>query len=116
MKNFSKYTINLNSRLIDAIYKIQMNNSREVIVILDKKVVGILSEGDILRCILKNISLHTSIKKHFNKNFKFLNIYNKKKAKNLFYKFNINLIPILSSNFQLKNIIIFSEFFKNEIS
>lgn len=73
MKKFSNFLIDYNSNIIDAVYKIQQNKSREVIILSKKKVLGILSEGDILRCILKGISLHSPVSKHYNKNFKFLN-------------------------------------------
>lgn len=114
MKNLSIYTIDASFKLIDAIYKIQQNKSREVIVLSKKKVLGILSEGDILRCILKNISLHSSINKHYNKNFKYLNKYNKSKVILYFSKFNINLIPVIDNNFKLKEVITLAEYFKNK--
>ena len=112
MKKISNFTIDSNSNLIDAIYKIQQNKNREIIIVSKKKVLGILSEGDILRCILKNISLHSSISKHVNKNFKFLKSNDTKLALKYFAKYNFNIIPILNDRFELKDIIILSKLLK----
>lgn len=114
MKNFNKYTINSSLKLIDAIYKIQQNKSREVIVLTNKKVIGILSEGDILRCILKKISLYSTIEKHYNKNFKYLKKYDRNKVNLYFLKYHINLIPIVDDNFKLKKLVTLSEYFKKK--
>jgi predicted transcriptional regulator len=109
MKKFSNFLIDYNSNIIDAVYKIQQNKSREVIILSKKKVLGILSEGDILRCILKGISLHSPVSKHYNKNFKFLNERNEKNALIYFSKYNLNIIPIVNKKFELKDIIILSK-------
>ena len=112
MKKLSNFIIDSNSKLIDAIYKIQQNKNREIIIVSKKKVLGILSEGDILRCILKGISLYSPISKHINKNFKFLKSNNKKLALKYFAKYNFNIIPILNDKFELKDIITLSKILK----
>ena len=46
-------TISIECRIIDAIKHIQANKNKNVIVCRENKVVGIISEGDILRCLLE---------------------------------------------------------------
>jgi CBS domain-containing protein len=111
---FEKFIV-LDTQLIDdAIEMIEMNNSRCVIVVnSNSKVVGILSEGDVLRSILKGISIKSPVKNIMVTNFKYLVSKNDDAIIALF-KDGVTLIPILDSENCLSDIIIFTEFIKNK--
>ncbi len=108
---FDKYIINDNQLIEQAIEVIEMNNSRCVILVnAQKKVVGVLSEGDILRAILKGVSIKSPAKNVMITGFKYL--VDKDEAKIMeWFKKGITLIPILADNYTLKDIIVFTEYF-----
>ncbi len=109
--NFSKYIISDNKLIEESIELIEMNSTRCVIIQnAADKVIGIVSEGDILRAILKGISLKSPIKHIMNTNFVYLNKKNDQEIMSLF-KRGITLIPILNEEFRLIDIVELKEFF-----
>lgn len=111
MKNdIKKFTIKENSIMLDAIKSIQLSDLRTTIVIgKDNRVVGVISEGDILRALIDGMNPHSPIKNIINVSFKFLNRKNMNEAFELF-KLGIDVLPIMSNDFQLIDIITISEF------
>jgi len=104
----------LDTQLIEeAIEMIELNASRCVVVVnTHDKVVGIVSEGDILRAILKNISIKSPVKNITITNFKSLKEVDDMKIVS-FFKQGITLIPLLTKDNELKDIITFIDYFKN---
>ncbi len=109
-----KFTISETQLIEQAIELIELNHSRCVIVINNNnKVVGVLSEGDVLRAILKGVSIKSPIKNVMVTNFKYLFDHDHNKIMGWFKK-GITLIPILTDNNELKNLVIFTQYFENK--
>ena len=53
MKINNKYTLETGSTLGNAITKIKLNKVRTVIVVKNNKVIGVISEGDLLKAFMK---------------------------------------------------------------
>ena len=102
-------TISIECRIIDAIKHIQANKNRTVIVCRENKVVGIISEGDILRCLLEGGDVHSSIELWLNVNFKFLRNYDERAALSLFRQHGITMIPVVNEDFSLNTVILLSQ-------
>ena len=65
-----QFLVNKNITIIEALKKITSNRSKHLLVVDQKeRVIGILSDGDIRRAILKKIKLQSRIVSIFNKNF-----------------------------------------------
>ncbi len=95
-----KYLIKKNTSLIEALKKITANGEKHVIVISNfGKAIGIISDGDIRRAILKKLKLTLPISKILNKNFLYFkeNSFNKRKAIQYLQKSKIFFAPILNS-------------------
>jgi Mg/Co/Ni transporter MgtE len=106
MKNFNKYLIQETSTTNHAIELIQLNHERVVFVVNKKfRIIGTVSEGDIIRSILRNKSINTKITAIMNKSFKFLLNEDKNEAKKLIKKFGITVIPVVTKNFKIKSLI-----------
>jgi CBS domain-containing protein len=100
-----KYTIQQNELIEQAIEMIELNNSRCVIVLNEfKKVVGILSEGDILRALLKGISIKSQVRNVMNPAFKYLITNDDERIKEIFLK-GITLIPVLTNQNELVSVV-----------
>ena len=92
---------------------IDRNGEKTCFIVDEKRLVGSLIDGDIRRNIFKrNKSIRENVLKFCNKNTKFLveNNYDKEKIKSIFIR-KIELIPILSKNKKIINIISKSENF-----
>lgn len=112
---FEKYTISDNQLIEVAIEMIEMNNSRCVIVTnTNGKVVGVLSEGDILRAILKGVSIKSPISNVMNPSFKSLFVIDENKIIELLIK-GITLIPILNDQNELQDIVVYKDFIANKL-
>tara|TARA_B100001250_G_C19644068_1_gene719586 strand:+ start:288 stop:638 length:351 start_codon:yes stop_codon:yes gene_type:complete len=104
--NFDNYIISEKKNIEEAISLIEINNCRCVLVksYNSNKIIGTISEGDILRTVLKGISTKSPLKNIINTNFKFLNKYNQDEIENLFKK-GITLVPILDEDKLLVDVI-----------
>ena len=105
-----KFIIDSQSTILDAVDKISSNSYRTVIVLEKNRVIGVLSEGDILKSILKNINLKANVKIAMNKSFKFVKIESEYKAKEIFKKHLIGILPVLNKKMELIKIIKINQF------
>lgn len=97
-----KYTISEHELIEQAIEMIDFNSSRCVVVVNStKKVLGILSEGDILRAILKGTSVKSPVKNIMNPSFKSLLDKEDKIKMASFFKKGITLIPVINQQNEL---------------
>ncbi|MDA9508842.1 hypothetical protein XI09_30230 [Bradyrhizobium sp. CCBAU 11386] len=98
-------TIPLSARIIDAAQAIRQSRHRCVIAMADDRVVGVLSEGDILRALLHGSDVHGPIADWVSHGFKFLRSSDWKAALALMQKHGITLVPIVDNNFRPTGII-----------
>ena len=75
--------------------------AEKILLVVDdhKKLLGTLSDGDIRRYILKVQNLSCTIGKAYNKApfFMYQEDFNLERIRNIFYKYKINLIPVLDN-------------------
>ena len=110
--NIKEFIVNPESDISSVIEQILINSHRAVIVIKKKKVLGIISEGDILKALIYKKKLHTKAENIMNKSFKFLKSYDEKKAKDIFSKHLVSFIPIVNDKLELVKIITLEQFLK----
>ena len=93
-------------------------NGAKALVVVDRndKLIGSLSDGDIRKAILKNISLNKDIKNTFNKNPKYLTQgkYTKQKLNDLIITNNFTIIPVVDGLKKVKKIITLKSLSKNK--
>ncbi len=112
----NKYTIHQNELIEQAIEMIELNHSRCVIVINEfKKVVGILSEGDILRAMLKGVSIKSPISNVMNPSFKYILQKEDKKIVEILKK-GITLIPVLNGQNELVDVVEAIKYFSERLN
>lgn len=109
-KNLAKYCIGEFETIINAIGLIEQNNMRSVFVTQkDGKVVGVVSQGDILRAIIMGSNLYVHVNKIMTTSFRYLREKDIKQAIKLFKTNYFSLIPVLSDDFKLKDVILFTD-------
>jgi arabinose-5-phosphate isomerase len=99
------YSVPLSGTLLDAVETIEHNHSRCTIIIDGGKVVGILSEGDVLRAFLKGADVRAPISEYFNPSFKFLTEFDREAALKLFRDHGITLIPLVDHDLRLTGVV-----------
>ncbi len=106
MRNLEKYCLREDRTIKEAVLAIQNNYSRCIVVLnSQQKVVGVFSEGDVLKAILNDINIFTPLKKVIKPSFHYLKEKDMSQAYSLIKKHGITLIPVISDSFRLKDVI-----------
>ena len=86
MKDLENFLIDENASLKDALVKIKNNKSRHVFVTLKEtqKIIGVISEGDIIHSFLKGYDFHSRASDIHNTNFIYLDESDKDNKEKLF--------------------------------
>lgn len=109
-KNLTQFCIYESETIISAIERIEQNNMRTIFVLSSSdKVVGVVSQGDILRAIINGSSLYVQVNKIMTTSFAYLTSKDLNKAIALFKTKYFSLIPILSDDFKLQDVILFTD-------
>lgn len=104
------YCITEEYTLIDAIDAIKASKNRGVIVVgNNNKVIGFVSQGDILNAVVNGVALYSQVSNLINTSFIYLYEKDYKKAAELFKKKCITILPIVDQKFILKDIITLKE-------
>ena len=67
MVKFAKFLLEKDKYINDAIELIALNSQRAAFIYDKKKIVGVVSEGDILKALINKKNLHTPVNKIMNK-------------------------------------------------
>ncbi len=81
------------------------------IVDKDEKLIGVITDGDIRRGLIRGLSIDNPVKDFMNTNFRYLEINNYSLDKiDKFKKEGVKILPILNKNFVIHKLINFTEF------
>ena len=101
--------------IISAIEKIELNFHRTVFVVENKKLIGCVSEGDIMRALINKKKIESSLESIMNKSFLFLEKEKIKKSKKIFLSTLSAVIPIVNKNMEIQSVLTLENFLKNHI-
>lgn len=101
-----KYCVYIDYVINDVIQHFQENKER-VAVVLDRseKVIGAISQGDIIRAFCKGCSVFARIEQAYNPSFLYLQSRDMAEAYKLFRALKITMIPVVDENFMLTDVI-----------
>ena len=112
-KNISNYICDYKYSVKDAMIKLENHGKRFLCVLNKKKLVGVITDGDIRRAILKGLPSSSPVHSIMNRRPVYINSSdNINKVESLMQKNKIDTIPVLS-NKKLKDIIHVEELFAN---
>ena len=100
MSEYSKYIISSNSNIRDAVKKIDLGGHGFVLV-KDQKdlVIGIVSDGDFRRAVLKGVDLNDPVLNITNTNYKHLSERCTLEAsQDLLHKLKVEVLPVIINN------------------
>jgi CBS domain-containing protein len=114
MKDLENFLIDESASLKNALVKIKNNKSRHVFVTLKQtqKIIGVISEGDIIHSFLKGYDLHSRVSDIHNTNFIYLDESDKDNKEKIIsiLKKGILIIPVLDFNLNVVDIINYIEY------
>lgn len=108
-----RYCVNLTYTIKEVIEQFETNNDRVAVVLNgSNKVVGVVSQGDILRALSAGMNMYTQISNIIQQSY--LHLYEKDmdKAYKIFRQRRITLLPILNYNNELEDIITLNEVYE----
>jgi len=103
--DLSKYTVESSGTLLDAAQAIAANRSRCVIVMSGGRAVGVISEGDLVRALLRGTDIYSPMQSFIHHGISFLPERDMAQALELFRTRGISLIPILNDELGLADVI-----------
>jgi len=113
MKSLESYCVHESASMQQAISAIQMSECRCVVVINESnRVVGVFSEGDVLRAILAGRELHIPLTNLLKPNFKYLHEPDAEAALEIFRK-GITMVPVVDEEFNLKSVMTVLDYLNN---
>lgn len=104
-----KFIVSENTTLIEAIKKIESNHQRVVFIGRDKQVIGVISDGDVLRALLRGQNPHVPVKQIMHVSLKFLTSFDYQAAFKIFQKHLVSVIPIVDDHMKLEGVITLHE-------
>lgn len=107
----NKYTIDLDSNIFDALFKLNKSFYKELVIVSNNKVIGTVTDGDIRRYLIKNKSFSLNLKDYIHTNFKFIINHDKNEILKIFVNYDINLIPQVDEDLNLVSIVDRQKFF-----
>lgn len=110
----SKYIIESDSSVIQAMEKIDKNSIGTVYVVSSEVMIGVITDGDIRRFILEKGDINSNVLEIANKNFQFSYESDYKIAKKIMDEHKIRSIPILNLNHEIKGIYCNDKYIVNE--
>tara|TARA_B100000674_G_C37792332_1_gene892372 strand:+ start:491 stop:832 length:342 start_codon:yes stop_codon:yes gene_type:complete len=105
-----KFTVQSSDKMSKIIEKILVNTHRTVFVLKNKKIIGVISEGDILRALLAKKNLETYAEIIMNKTFIYLTKENQSKASVYFKKHLVPIIPIINKKMEIIKFVTLEKF------
>ena len=97
--------VSKNYTILDTIESFQVNHERVALIEDNNRIIGLVSQGDILKEITRGVHLLSRVENIMNRNFRYLPTRDLEKAYSLFRKHKLTMIPVLSEESELLDII-----------
>lgn len=105
MKNLNKFIISENSSIKKAIFVINQTASQIALVVKRQKLIGVVTDGDIRRALLKGFKLNSKVENIMQRDYIFLlKPASEKDALKLMRRKTIKQIPLVDKNKKLMNL------------
>jgi CBS domain-containing protein len=101
----SDYLLGSSATLIDAAAKMNKNRSRTVLIVEGTKLKGLVSEGDLMRALLRGVDTTAPVVEAMNRSFRFLESADARAAFDLFREHAFGLVPIVDEGFHVVGVI-----------
>lgn len=108
--------INRDTSIKKTIEKLEKTAKKILVVVEDNKLVGVVTDGDIRRWILKSGDLSSPVNMIMNTNPIYLNERNKAKANEMMKKYSIESIPLVNEYNEVIDIIFWNDLYEDKFN
>ncbi|MBU3131821.1 nucleotidyltransferase family protein [Clostridium gasigenes] len=112
----SKIIVNIETSIRDAIEKLDKGAKKILLIVKEKKLIGVITDGDIRRWILKNGNISSSVELIMNTKPIVLTLENINRANKIMMEKSIEAIPIVNNNQEVLDVVFWSDFFYKRFS
>ena len=110
---FEDYCVNESYTILEVLERFERNNDRVAVVINENdKVIGVISQGDILRALSSGTDIHTEIRNIISNSFLHLYSKNMDEAFKVFKKTKITLLPVIDNGNRLTDVITLADIYE----
>lgn len=107
-----KFCISEDYTIKETIERIDQNKNRVVFVVnKENKLVGVVSQGDIIRALCAGKSIYHRVDSLIRADFIYLNSRDMEKAYRLFKQMKITLLPVVDDDFRILSVISLDDIF-----
>ncbi|AOR23415.1 sugar phosphate nucleotidyltransferase [Clostridium taeniosporum] len=112
--DISSLLINKDVTIKKAIDILDKTGKKIIIVIENKKLIGVVTDGDIRRWILKNGDISKTVDNIMNKSPKYLKVEEKNNVKNIMKKYKIEAVPIVNEKNEIVDVVFWNDIYQNQ--
>lgn len=110
---FEKYCVSESYTIKEVLERFENSNDRVAVVInASNKVIGVISQGDILRALSAGTDIHVHINQIIKNSFLHLYCKDMKEAYSIFKKKKITLLPVINYSNELIDVITLDDIFE----
>lgn len=107
------YTVSEEYTLKEVMMSFEENNERAAIVInKNNLVIGIISQGDIVKALVRGIGIYTMVKQVVRPSYLYLTERDLAQAYQIFKETKISLLPVIGDNSELVSVITLDDIFE----
>lgn len=104
MSQLNKFLVEIDSTIKEALILINKNSLGVCFVTSEKKLVGVLTDGDIRRALINNVNLSDSVENAMNKNYIAMDIESSSKEVRKKISNRIRVIPLINSKGEIVDV------------
>ncbi len=114
--DISSLLVNKDMSIRKGIDILDKSGKKFVVVVEDKKLIGVVTDGDIRRWILKNGDISKSIDNIMTKSPKYLQIEERNNVKEIMNKYKIEAVPIVNKEKEVVDVVFWSDVYNNQFT
>ncbi|NFO15305.1 CBS domain-containing protein [Clostridium botulinum] len=114
--DISSLLVNKDMSIRKGIDILDKNGKKFIVVVEDKKLIGVVTDGDIRRWILKNGDISKSIDNIMTKSPKYLQIEERNNVKEIMNKYKIEAVPIVNKEKEVVDVVFWSDVYNNQLT
>jgi len=109
MPNLDAILVSPDTSINDCISAVLKNGHRTLLVHEEQRILGTISEGDLLRLMQEGVDVHHAIDKYMRLDFIYIHSIDYSLARNYFLEYGIALLPVVDCNMRLISMLSLSD-------
>lgn len=105
MESLHLYSVRAEATILEAIEAIEVNRARTAVLVDGDKAVAVVSEGDIMRALLRGVDVHAPVLEIAQLNFRHLAERDLPTALDVMREHGMTLLPVVTDDMRLVDVV-----------